>query len=68
MRFIITGVLILLASLGTAREKARDAKRISDLVQIRVAVEKHLNDYGSFPSAITSDEIGRYLFWRYRAC
>lgn len=44
----IIGVLssIVLASLTTARAKARDAERLSDLHQLRNAFELYANDHG----------------------
>lgn len=52
----IIGVLssVILASLNTARTKSRDAKRISDLRQLQVALEFHFDDTGTYPD--TSDE------------
>lgn len=48
----IIGLLssVVLASLSTARAKARDSKRLSDLHQLQLAVELYANDNGSFPS------------------
>lgn len=37
------------ASFDTARAKARDAKRISDLHQIETALELYFGDYGFYP-------------------
>lgn len=47
----IIGVIstIVLASLNTARMKSRDAKRISDLHQIRLALEMYYHDNGNYP-------------------
>ena len=47
----IIGLLssIILASLATARAKARDAVRISDIRTIRTALELFRNDYGYYP-------------------
>ncbi len=44
----IIGVLatLLLLQLGSARAKARDAKRISDTTQIRTALEQYFDDNG----------------------
>lgn len=44
----IIGVLatLLLLQLGSARAKARDAKRISDVTQIRTALEQYFDDNG----------------------
>lgn len=40
----------VLASLNTARKKARDAQRISDMNQIRKALEMYYDDHGTYPS------------------
>lgn len=49
----IIGLLssVVLVSLGTARMKARDARRISDLRQIRLALEFYYDENGTYPSA-----------------
>ena len=42
---------IVLASLGTARSKARDSKRIQDLIQVRTALEEYaLDNNGLYPT------------------
>lgn len=41
---------IVLASLGSARSKARDTKRKSDLKQLQTALEIYHNDYKAYPS------------------
>jgi len=47
----IIGMLssIVLASLNSARMKARDARRLSDLHQIRLALEQYYDDKGKYP-------------------
>lgn len=52
----IIGLLtsIILVSLNGARSKARDAKRISDLNQISVALELYYHNHGSFPNIFPS--------------
>jgi prepilin-type N-terminal cleavage/methylation domain-containing protein len=40
---------IVLVSLGGVRAKSRDAKRISDLKQIQLAVELYYDTYGQYP-------------------
>ncbi|MCX6731429.1 MAG: prepilin-type N-terminal cleavage/methylation domain-containing protein, partial [Candidatus Parcubacteria bacterium] len=47
----IIGLLssIVLASLNSARAKARDAKRMSDLHQLQLALELYYNQYGQYP-------------------
>lgn len=49
----IIGLLssVVLASLNSARMKARDTKRMADLVQIRTAIEMFYNDYGYYPQS-----------------
>ncbi len=48
----IIGILssVVLASLSTARQKSRDAKRISDLGQIQLALELFFDSVQSYPS------------------
>lgn len=47
----IIGILssVVLASLNTARAKARDVKRKQDIVQLRTALEGYFADTGSYP-------------------
>jgi prepilin-type N-terminal cleavage/methylation domain-containing protein len=47
----IIGLLasVVLASLGEARERARDAKRTADMRQAQVALEIHYSIYGEYP-------------------
>lgn len=51
----IIGILSTLAivALGNARQRARDAKRVSDMRQVHAALELYNNDVGSYPAAIT---------------
>jgi type II secretion system protein G len=42
---------VVLAALNSARSKARDAKRMSDLHQIQLALELYYNANGSYPSS-----------------
>lgn len=50
----IIGILssVVLASLNSAREKARDAKRISDMKQIQIALELYYDINGIYPNII----------------
>ncbi len=60
----IIGVLatLVLLQLGTARARARDTKRITDVNQIRTAVEQYYDDNGGhYPSTIDATTLGRYL-------
>jgi len=47
----IIGLLasVILASLNSARTKARDAKRLSEVKQIQTALEFYYDKYGSYP-------------------
>lgn len=47
----IIGLLSTLAvvALGSARTKARDAKRLSDIKQVQTALELYYTDQGSYP-------------------
>jgi type II secretion system protein G len=51
----ILGLLttIALVSLGGARSKARDARRLSDIKQIQTALELYYNEAGQYPTAAT---------------
>lgn len=53
----IIGILasVVIASLNSARAKARDAKRVSDLKQIQTALTMYYADNGAYPS--TSGQI-----------
>ena len=52
----IIGILssVVLASLNTARQKSRDAKRISDVKQLQLALEFFFDANGGYPSALTA--------------
>ncbi len=43
---------IVFASLAQARAKARDSKRVQDLIQLRNALELYKTDYGRYPDDI----------------
>jgi len=51
----IIGILatLLLLQLGVARQRARDAKRIVDISQVRTAVELYFDDFGNYPQVAT---------------
>lgn len=58
----IIGVLssVVLASLNTARAKARDASRLSALRQLQVALELYYDKYGYYPASdSTSNTWGK---------
>ena len=48
----IIGLLssIVFASLGQARAKARNSKRVQDLIQVRNALELFYADFGHYPT------------------
>lgn len=49
----IIGILaaVVLVSLNSARQKARDARRVADVRQIQTALELFFNDSSRYPSA-----------------
>lgn len=60
----IIGILatLLLLQLNQARAKGRDAKRVSDVGQLRTAVELFYNDNGYvYPAAPLGNQLDRYL-------
>ena len=52
----IIGLLSTMAvvALNSARQKSRDARRISDVKQIQTALELYYNDKGGYPPASTN--------------
>jgi prepilin-type N-terminal cleavage/methylation domain-containing protein len=56
----IIGLLssVILASLNSARIKGRDARRVSDLTQIQVALELYYDKYNYYPKSSTLDGEG----------
>jgi len=60
----IIGVLAstVLASLDSVREKARDSRRISDLNQIRVALELYFADHGYYPASPCGWDCNNYRY------
>lgn len=52
----IIGVLasVVLASLNTARRKSRDARRISDVKQIQLALEMYFDSNSGYPTALSA--------------
>lgn len=54
----IIGILssVVLASLNSAKLKARDAKRISEVKQMQTAAELYLNACGVYPATLTLAE------------
>lgn len=53
----IIGILSTLAvvSLNNARQKARDAKIVSDVKNIQTALELYFNDAGTYPATLTAN-------------
>ena len=63
----IIGVLatMLLLQLGVARQRARDAKRITDVNQVRTGVELYFDDNGMYPQVATYAGLGALLSPKY---
>ena len=60
----IIGILssVVLASLNTARQKARDARRVSDIKNIQLALELFADDNnGNYPASIAALVTGKYI-------
>jgi len=55
----IIGILssVVLASLNSARTKARDAKRVSDIKQLQLALEMYYDDNSNYPTAISTANL-----------
>jgi prepilin-type N-terminal cleavage/methylation domain-containing protein len=58
----IIGLLSTLAvvALNNARQKSRDAKRVSDIKQIQTALELYYNDANGYPAAVTTGQSISY--------
>jgi len=52
----IIGILatIVMVSLNTARSKARDARRVSDIRQMQLALQMYYDATGSYPAGLTN--------------
>lgn len=52
----IIGILatIVMVSLNTARSKARDARRVSDVRQIQLALQMYYDSAGSYPASLAA--------------
>ena len=63
----IIGVLatLLLLQLGVARQRARDAKRIADVNQVRTAAELYFDDNGQYPQVNTYNALGSLFAPKY---
>lgn len=62
----VIGILssIVLASLNTARAKARDAKRIADFRSLATALNMHFVDKGGFPANTSGNPTAANFFDR----
>lgn len=51
----IIGILasIVLVSVNSARQKARDAKRVSDIQSIIISLDQYVDQNGSYPTALS---------------
>jgi general secretion pathway protein G len=56
---ILAGIVIF--AVNTARVKARDAQRITNLEQIKLALELYADDHSSSYPTTTSDLVPKYL-------
>jgi len=58
----IIGILasVVLASLNSARAKARDARRMSDMKQVATALELYRDSYGAYPAGTDIRESSCY--------
>ena len=54
---------IILASLNSARAKARDARRAEDIHQIQLALNLYYNDHGVFPESYTGGAQSPNGYW-----
>src|SRR3990167_5882110 len=63
----IIGILatLLLLQLGVARQRARDAKRIVDVSQVRTAAELYFDDAGQYPQVATFAALGALIVPKY---
>ena len=50
-----------MASLNSARQKARDAKRLSDVKQLQLALEFYFDKNGGYPSAISETLLTEFI-------
>jgi len=59
----IIGILatMIMLQLSVARTKTRDAKRITDINQIRVAIEMYFDANIQFPDGLTAANLGQYF-------
>lgn len=55
----IIGILssVVLASLNSARQKGRDARRVSDIKQLQLALELYYDANGTYPTALDTAHL-----------
>lgn len=55
----IIGILssVVLASLNSARQKGRDARRIADIKQLQLALELYYDANGSYPATVATSTL-----------
>ena len=55
----IIGILssVVLASLNSARQKGRDARRIADIKQLQLALELYYDANGSYPATVSTSTL-----------
>jgi prepilin-type N-terminal cleavage/methylation domain-containing protein len=55
----IIGILssVVLASLNSAREKGRDARRLADIKQLQLALELYYDANGSYPATVSTSTL-----------
>ena len=60
----IIGLLSTLAvvALNNARQKSRDAKRVSDIKQMQTALELYYNDQNEYPKNIAAGVLGQGVY------
>lgn len=63
----IIGILssIVITSLDNARKSGRDAKRVSDIKNLQIALSLYYNDYYKYPSGVSSGSLANTLVPNY---
>lgn len=54
---------VVLASIGDARERARDANRVRELRNFRIALEQYNSDYGCYPMDIPDTDGNSFRYY-----
>jgi len=59
----IIGILssVVLASLNSARQKSRDARRVSDIKQMQLALELSFDSNGTYPASLDTLVSGGFI-------